>query len=128
MPVEDKDDSINKAFEDLGLDNFNFDTLFDSQNNTDNGLEQILENFIGDWEESDEIRPEIWYVSNFFCQITTFIKVRVAFVFELQTLQLNDFTNTFQLKGLKLKNKGRTNFYECCDLTKKVYLMYLYLY
>ena len=86
MPVEDKDDSINKAFEDLGLDNFNFDTLFDSQNNTDNGLEQILENFIGDWEESDEIRPEIWYVSNFFCQITTFIKVRVAFVFELQIL------------------------------------------
>ena len=23
------------------------------------------------------------------------------------------------------KNKGRTNFYECCDLTKKVYLAYL---
>ena len=25
----------------------------------------------------------------------------------------------YQLKGLKPKNKGRTNFYECCDLTKK---------
>ena len=29
----------------------------------------------------------------------------------------------FQLKGLKPKNKGQTNFYQCCDLTKKVYLM-----
>ena len=28
------------------------------------------------------------------------------------------------LKGLKPKNKGHTNFYECCDFTKKVYLMY----
>ena len=34
-----------------------------------------------------------------------------------------DFTKIFQLKGLKPKNNGRTNFYECCDLTKKVYLM-----
>ena len=25
--------------------------------------------------------------------------------------------------GLKLKNKGHANFYECCDLTKKVYLI-----
>ena len=30
-----------------------------------------------------------------------------------------DFTNIFQLKGLKPKNKCYTNFYECCDLTKK---------
>ena len=29
----------------------------------------------------------------------------------------------FQLKGLKPKNKGHTNFYECCDLTKNVYLV-----
>ena len=28
------------------------------------------------------------------------------------------------MKGLKTINKGHTNFYECCDLTKKVYLMY----
>ena len=34
-----------------------------------------------------------------------------------------DFTEVFQLKGLMSKNKGHTNFYECCDLTKKVYLM-----
>ena len=32
------------------------------------------------------------------------------------------FTKIYQLKGLKPKNKGHTNFYECCDLTKKVYL------
>ena len=38
-----------------------------------------------------------------------------------------DFTNIFQLKGPKLKNKGQTNFYECCDLTKKLYLMYFYV-
>ena len=24
--------------------------------------------------------------------------------------------------GLKPKNKGHANFYECCDLTEKVYL------
>ena len=62
----------------------------------------------------------------FFCQITTFIKVHVAFVFGLQTLWLIDFTKIFQLKGLKHKNKGRTNFYECCDLTKKVYLLIIF--
>ena len=28
----------------------------------------------------------------------------------------------YPLKGLELKNKGHTNFYECCDLTEKVYL------
>ena len=59
----------------------------------------------------------------FFCQITTFIKVHLAFVFGLQNLKSIDFTIIFQLKGLKPKNKGQTNFYECCDLTKKVYLM-----
>ena len=36
-----------------------------------------------------------------------------------------DFTKIFQLKGLKPKNKGHTNFYECCNLKKKVYLEYL---
>ena len=29
----------------------------------------------------------------------------------------------FQLKGQKSKNKSHTNFYKCCDLTKKVYLI-----
>ena len=33
----------------------------------------------------------------------------------------------FQLKGLKSKNNDQTNFYECCDLTKKVYLMFTIL-
>ena len=28
--------------------------------------------------------------------------------------------------GLNPKNKCHTNFYECCDLTKKVYLMFIY--
>ena len=30
------------------------------------------------------------------------------------------------MKSLKPKNIGRTNFYERCDLTKKVYLIYSY--
>ena len=51
--------------------------------------------------------------------ITTFTKVRVAHVFGLQTLYFIDFTKIFQLKALKPKNKGHSNFYECCDLTKK---------
>ena len=45
----------------------------------------------------------------FFRQITTFIKIRMAFVFGLQTLKSKDFSNIYQLKGLKPKN-----FYECC--------------
>ena len=43
----------------------------------------------------------------------------MAFVFGLQALSLIDVTKTYRLKGLKAKNKGH---YECCDLTKKVYL------
>ena len=34
---------------------------------------------------------------------------------------------TYLSKGLKLKYNGHTNFYECCDLTKKVYLVYTYI-
>ena len=56
-----------------------------------------------------------------YVKYTFFVKSQ-HFVFELQTLWLKDFTEIFQLKGLKLENKGHTNFYECCDLTKKVYL------
>ena len=59
-----------------------------------------------------------------FRQIATFLKVCLAFVYELQTLEVNDFSKIYQLKGLKLKNKGHTNFYECCDLTEKVHLKY----
>ena len=35
-----------------------------------------------------------------------------------------NFTKIFQLKGLKPKNNGQMNFYECCDLTEKVYLVW----
>ena len=52
-----------------------------------------------------------------FCQITTFIKVRVAF-FSASTL-LIDFPKIYQLKGLETKNNGNTHFYGCCDLMKK---------
>ena len=47
----------------------------------------------------------------------------MALAFGLQTLHSIDVTKIFRLKGLKTKNKGHTNFYECCDLTKKVYLV-----
>ena len=40
-----------------------------------------------------------------FRQITTIIKVHVAFVFGLQTLELIDFTKIFQFKGLKPQKK-----------------------
>ena len=53
-----------------------------------------------------------------FRQMTMLIKVHVAFAFGLQTL-LIDFSKIYQSKGLKPKNKGHTNFYEHCDLTKK---------
>ena len=43
----------------------------------------------------------------------------MAFVFRIQTPLLKDFTKIYQLKGLKPKNEGHTNFYECCDLTEK---------
>ena len=62
----------------------------------------------------------------FFRQITTFIKVLVTFAFGLKTLSMVDFTWIYQLKSLKPKNKGDKNFYECCDLTKKVYLVILH--
>ena len=60
-----------------------------------------------------------------FRQITKFIKVCMAFVFGFQTLWLIDYTKSYQFKGLKPKNKGHMNFYECCDLMKKVYLVSL---
>ena len=41
-----------------------------------------------------------------FRQITTSIKVRVAYVFGLQTLSSIDFSKIYQLKGLEPKNKG----------------------
>ena len=59
-----------------------------------------------------------------FCQISTFIKFCVTFVFGLQTLSLIDFTKIYQLKGAPGAQKQRTHkhlwklwFYE------KVYLI-----
>ena len=49
------------------------------------------------------------YIRYTFCQITTFIKVFVAF-FWLQTLQSKDFSKIHQLKGLKPKNNSHMNF------------------
>ena len=45
--------------------------------------------------------------------------ISLAIVFGLQTIWLMDSTKIIQLNGLKPKNKGQTNFYECCNLTKK---------
>ena len=58
-------------------------------------------------------------LDNFFRWITTFIKVRMAFVFGLQPLRLIEFTKIYGLKALELKNKGQKNFYESCDLMNK---------
>ena len=46
-------------------------------------------------------------------------KSHVAFTFGLQTLKSIDFSKIYQLKGMKPKNKGHANFYECSDLAKK---------
>ena len=51
----------------------------------------------------------------------------MAFVYWLQTLPLKYFIKTFQLKGLKSKDKSLMNFCECCDLTKKVYVVFIYV-
>ena len=53
-----------------------------------------------------------------FRQIATLIKVSLAFFFGLQTLLLIAFSKIYQFKCLKPKNKGHTNFYEHCGLTK----------
>ena len=38
-------------------------------------------------------------------------------------LKKSNFLASSKLKGLELKNKGHTNFYERSDLRKKVYLI-----
>ena len=58
----------------------------------------------------------------FFCQITTFIKVRVAFVFELQTFWLLDFSKNLLIKGAEAQ-KQRT-FMNVVIWQKKIYLVY----
>ena len=58
-------------------------------------------------------------LDTFFCQIKSFLRFCLAFVFGFQTYYLIDFSKIYRLKGLEPKNKGHTNCYECCDLTKK---------
>ena len=43
----------------------------------------------------------------------------------IQLIESKSLNIIFQLKGLKPKNKGHTNFYECCDLKKKIRLEYI---
>ena len=57
----------------------------------------------------------------FFRQITTFIKVRMAFLFGLQTLWLKDFSKIFQLKFLKPKKRPHKLLWMLW-FDKKVYL------
>ena len=76
------------------------------------------------WRKKPETLLDICTLDILFSQITTFIKVCVAIIFGLQTLRLIDFTKIYRLKNLKPKNNGHTNFYECWDLMKKVYLKY----
>ena len=55
-----------------------------------------------------------------FRQMTTFIKISVAFVIGSPDPLINTyFTKIYQLKSLVPKNKGHKNFYERCDMTKK---------
>ena len=62
-----------------------------------------------------------------FCETTTFIKNYLAhFLSGFRPFNWKIFYRIYQLMGLKPKNKGHANFYECCDLTKKVYLMFVY--
>ena len=58
-------------------------------------------------------------IDTILCQIKSFIKVGLAFVFGCQTFLSVDFSKFYWLKGLAPKNKGQTNFDERFDLTKK---------
>ena len=52
----------------------------------------------------------------------------MAFFYGLQSLPLIDFIKTFQLKGLKSKDKSLMNFCECCDLTEKnICIVFIYV-
>ena len=73
------------------------------------------------------IHATMMYIMDIFlCQITTFIKVRLAFAFRLQTLWLIDFTKIYWLKGLKPKNKGPNKLWWTLWFDKNVYLTYIF--
>ena len=62
----------------------------------------------------------------FFRQITTFLKIRVAFVFELHKTFIEKFHWNLSIIVFEaLKQKLHELFYECCDLTEKVYLLFI---
>ena len=46
----------------------------------------------------------------------------MAFVFGASDPFIDRFYQNFSIKGSKAQKKGHANFYECCDLRKKVYL------
>ena len=83
--------------------------------------------FVTHFLAQEQQQLEVSTLDILFCQITTFLKVCVAFFLGLQTLQLKGFSKIHQLKGLKSKNNGHTNLYECYDLTKTVYLQYTHI-
>ena len=56
-----------------------------------------------------------------------FIKVRVWPLVWAPDPLIDIFSKINQLKGLEPKNKGHTNSYECCDLTKKYITSMYYL-
>ena len=54
-----------------------------------------------------------------FHQIATFIKVVWPLFFWASDPLIDTVSKIYGLKGLEQKHKGHTNFFECCDLTKK---------
>ena len=62
-----------------------------------------------------------------FHQITTFIKVCVAFVFGLQILWLIDFTRIYQLKGLESKKQKQHELLWMLWIAKKHNLAFVYI-
>ena len=47
-------------------------------------------------------------------------------LFWASDLLIDRFSKSLSINGTEAQFKGHVKFYECCDLTKKVYLMYIY--
>ena len=65
----------------------------------------------------------IWLLVILFSSNHNIHKSLCGFCFWASDLLINRFYKNLSIKSLKPKNKGHSNFYECCDLTKKVYLV-----
>ena len=63
----------------------------------------------------------------FFMYIVYYIILHIRYTFFVKYIHKSFSISTiiYLLKGRKPKRKGCTNFCECCELTKKVYLMYI---